>query len=130
MGGTTESLSSYWGGAIRKILTVQAFDQYAILSLLNDVNHIEIGRLLRQPPKRARGKHPGRGGAGRTEIDVHFNVNVKTHSDGLLQYPTAAIRFGGGAMLTIIHPPLVRGRIPGRGRRGGGLHPGNRWTSW
>ncbi|MDR1516182.1 MAG: citrate lyase subunit alpha [Synergistaceae bacterium] len=47
------------------------------------------------------------------EIDVDFNVNVVTGSDGVLRgapggHPDAA----GGAKCTIIVAPLVRGRIP------------------
>jgi len=37
-------------GIIHKILTVQAFDQYAIRSLLKDVNHIEIGAASMPTP--------------------------------------------------------------------------------
>ena len=47
------------------------------------------------------------------EIDVNFNVNVNTHSDGVLQYPTGGHSdTAAGAKITIITAPLVRGRIP------------------
>ena len=102
-------------GIIHKILTVQAFDQYAIRSLLKDVNHIEVGAGFYANPH-------NRGTAvnlldvvvlGATEIDVHFNVNVNTHSDGILQYPTGGHSdTAAGAKLTIITTPLIRGRIP------------------
>ena len=116
MGGTTEGLVKLLEqGLIKKILTVQAFDQYAIKSLLNDVNHIEIGAGFYANPH-------NRGTAvnlldavvlGATEIDVHFNVNVNTHSDGLLQYATGGhADTAAGAKLTIITTPLIRGRIP------------------
>ena len=50
---------------------------------------------------------------GATEIDVHFNVNVNTHSDGLLEYATGGhADTAAGAKLTIITTPLIRGRIP------------------
>ena len=91
MGGTTESMVKLLEeGIIHKILTVQAFDQYAIQSLLKDVNHIEVGAGFYANPH-------NRGTAvnlldvvvlGATEIDINFNVNVNTHSDGILQYPS------------------------------------------
>lgn len=116
MGGTTESMVKLLEeGVIHKILTVQAFDQYAIQSLLKDVNHIEIGAGFYANPH-------NRGTAvnlldvvvlGATEIDIHFNVNVNTHSDGILQYPTGGHSdTAAGAKLTIITTPLIRGRIP------------------
>ena len=50
---------------------------------------------------------------GATEIDVNFNVNVNTHSDGVLQYPTGGhADTAAGAKLTIITAPLIRDRIP------------------
>ncbi len=43
----------------------------------------------------------------------NFNVNVNTHSDGILQYPTGGHSdTAAGAKLTIITTPLIRGRIP------------------
>ena len=112
----------------------QAFDQYAIQSLLNDVNHIEIGAGFYANPH-------NRGTAvnlldavvlGATEIDVHFNVNVNTHSDGLLQYATGGhADTAAGAKLTIITTPLIRGRIPVSWTMWSWCPlPVNRWTSW
>ena len=116
MGGTTQHMVSLLEkGIIRKILTIQAFDQYAINSLLNDVNHIEVSAGFYANPH-------NRGTAvnlldavvlGATEIDVNFNVNVNTHSDGVLQYPTGGhADTAAGAKLTIITAPLIRDRIP------------------
>jgi citrate lyase subunit alpha/citrate CoA-transferase len=116
MGGTTEHMVNLLEkGIIRKILTIQAFDQYAIRSMLNDVNHIEVSAGFYANPH-------NRGTAvnlldvvvlGATEIDVDFNVNVNTHSDGVLQYPTGGhADTAAGAKLTIITAPLIRDRIP------------------
>jgi citrate lyase subunit alpha / citrate CoA-transferase len=116
MGGTTEHMVKlYEKGLINKILTIQAFDQYAIKSLLNDVNHIEVSAGFYANPH-------NRGTAvnlldfvvlGATEIDVDFNVNVNTFSDGVLQFPTGGhADTAAGSKLTIITAPLVRGRIP------------------
>jgi len=116
MGGTTEHMVRLLEkGIINKILTIQAFDQYAITSLLRDVNHIEVSAGFYANPH-------NRGTAvnlldvvvlGATEVDVNFNVNVNTYSDGILQYPTGGhADTAAGSKLTIITAPLVRGRIP------------------
>lgn len=116
MGGTTEHMVKLLEkGILDKILTIQAFDQYAIKSLMKDYNHIEVSAGFYANPH-------NRGTAvnlldvvvlGATEIDLNFNVNVNTHSDGMLQYPTGGHSdTAAGAKLTIITAPLVRGRIP------------------
>jgi len=116
MGGTTEHMVKLLEeGILDKILTIQAFDQYAIESLMKDYNHIEVSAGFYANPH-------NRGTAvnlldvvvlGATEIDVNFNVNVNTHSDGVLQYPTGGHSdTAAGAKITIITAPLVRGRIP------------------
>lgn len=116
MGGTTEHMVKLLEeGILDKILTIQAFDQYAIESLMKDYNHIEVSAGFYANPH-------NRGTAvnlldvvvlGATEIDLNFNVNVNTHSDGMLQYPTGGHSdTAAGAKLTIITAPLVRGRIP------------------
>lgn len=116
MGGTTEHMVKLLErGILDKILTIQAFDQYAIESLMKDYNHIEVSAGFYANPH-------NRGTAvnlldvvvlGATEIDLGFNVNVNTHSDGMLQYPTGGHSdTAAGAQFTIITAPLVRGRIP------------------
>ncbi len=116
MGGTTEHMVKLMEkGILDKILTIQAFDQYAIQSLMKDYNHIEVSAGFYANPH-------NRGTAvnlldvvvlGATEIDLNFNVNVNTHSDGMLQYPTGGHSdTAAGAKITIITAPLVRGRIP------------------
>lgn len=116
MGGTTEHMVKLLEkGILDKILTIQAFDQYAIQSLMKDYNHIEVSAGFYANPH-------NRGTAvnlldvvvlGATEIDLNFNVNVNTHSDGMLQYPTGGHSdTAAGAKITIITAPLVRGRIP------------------
>jgi len=116
MGGTTEHMVKLLEeGVLDKILTIQAFDQYAIESLMKDYNHIEVSAGFYANPH-------NRGTAvnlldvvvlGATEVDLNFNVNVNTHSDGMLQYPTGGHSdTAAGAKLTIITAPLVRGRIP------------------
>jgi len=116
MGGTTAHMVKLMEkGILDKILTIQAFDQYAIESLMKDYNHIEVSAGFYANPH-------NRGTAvnlldvvvlGATEVDLNFNVNVNTHSDGLLQYPTGGHSdTAAGAKLTNITAPLLRGRIP------------------
>ena len=45
------------------------------------------------------------------EIDVHYNVNVMTGSDGVLRGAIGGHQDAANAKLTIISAPLVRGRI-------------------
>ncbi|MEM3341769.1 MAG: citrate lyase subunit alpha [Thermoplasmata archaeon] len=96
------------------ILDVQSFDLMAVESLRKNKRHIEISADFYASPFNS-------GAAvnmldtvilGATEIDLNFNVNVNTESDGRLLHgigghsDTAA-----GAFLTIIAMPLLRGRL-------------------
>jgi len=102
-------------GLGRVLFSIQAFDQYAIESLMKDYNHIEVSAGFYANPHNL-------GTAvnlldvvvsGATEVDLNFNINVNTHSDGVLQYPTGGhFDTAAGAKLTIIMAPLLRGRIP------------------
>lgn len=49
---------------------------------------------------------------GATEIDVHFNANVVSHSDGLLQHGIGGWQNCLFAQCTILTVPLFRDRIP------------------
>ena len=49
---------------------------------------------------------------GATEIDVHFNANVVSHSDGLLQHGIGGWQNCLFAKCTILTVPLFRDRIP------------------
>jgi len=52
--------------------------------------------------------------AGATEVDVHFNVNVNTHSDGSFQHNTGGHQdTAAGAKLTIVTMPVARRANPG-----------------
>ena len=102
-------------GLLDKILTIQAFDQYALESLMKDYNHIEVSAGFYANPhnRRTTVNLLDVVVLGATEVDLNFNVNVNTHSDGLLQYPTGGHSdTAAGAKLTIITAPLLRGRIP------------------
>ena len=49
---------------------------------------------------------------GATEIDLDFNVNVNTHSDGWLLHGIGGFTDACDAEITMITAPLVRGRLP------------------
>lgn len=116
LGGiTSQIVKLHEDGFIRKLLDVQSFDQDAVDSTLkNQFHHIVDAHFY---------AGPGVEGAAvdqldmvvlsALEIDVNFNVNVLTGSDGVIRgavggHPDTS----AGAKLAIIVAPLVRGRIP------------------
>jgi len=116
MGGATEALVRMLeDGLFEAILDVQTFDTYAVKSLLNNPRHIEIGASQYANPQTS-------GCAvnlldtiilGGTEVDLSFNVNTSTESDGRIQWGMGGHQdTAEGAKLTIIAIPLLRGRIP------------------
>ncbi|MCD6111264.1 MAG: citrate lyase subunit alpha [Thermoplasmata archaeon] len=116
MGGTTGYVVRMLDeGTLQAILDAQAFDLKAIESLTKNPNHMEVSHH--------HFGNPHTGGAithqqtacflGATEIDVDFNVNVNTHSDGYLLHGTGGHTDAAvGSEITIITAPLIRGRIP------------------
>jgi len=116
MGGATEALVKMLeDGLFKAILDVQTFDSYAVNSLLNNPKHIEIGASQYANPQSS-------GCAvnlldtiilGGTEVDLNFNVNTSTESDGRIQWGMGGHQdTSAGAKLAIIAVPLLRGRIP------------------
>jgi len=116
MGGATEALVKMLEeGLFKTILDVQSFDTYAVNSLLNNPKHIEIGA--------SQYANPFTSGCavnlldtiilGGTEVDVNFNVNTSTESDGRIAWGMGGHQdTAEGAKLAIIAVPLLRGRIP------------------
>ncbi|MBN1331091.1 MAG: citrate lyase subunit alpha [Candidatus Heimdallarchaeota archaeon] len=116
MGGATEGLVRMLeDGLFDAILDVQTFDTYAVNSLLNNPKHIEIGASQYANPHTS-------GCAvnlldtvilGGTEVDLNFNVNTSTESDGRIQWGMGGHQdTAEGAKLSIIAVPLLRGRLP------------------
>jgi len=116
MGGATEGLVRMLeDGLFDAILDVQTFDTYAVNSLLNNPKHIEMGASQYANPHTA-------GCAvnlldtvilGGTEVDLNFNVNTSTESDGRIQWGMGGHQdTAEGAKLAIIAVPLLRGRLP------------------
>lgn len=116
LGGiTSQIVKLHEEGFVKKILDVQCFDLDAVESTLrNEFHHVVDAHFY---------AGPGVEGAAvdqldmvvlsALEIDVNFNVNVLTGSDGVIRgavggHPDTS----AGAKLAIIVAPLVRGRIP------------------
>jgi citrate lyase beta subunit len=117
-GGTTAILVDMLKrGLVRKLTTCQAFDLVAVKSMMEDwPKHVETdidqyanphncGAVVNQLDVMV---------AGGTEVDVDFNCNVNTHSDGSFQHNTGGHQdTAAGAMLTIITMPVARRCNPG-----------------
>lgn len=115
LGGVTQFLVNLLhNGTIKKILDAQCFDIPSIASLRDDADHIEIDLIHSSPYNKGSVYNKlDFVFLGATEVDVNFNVNVNTHSDGMLlhgigghQGPAAC------ADVTFITVPLYRKRIP------------------
>lgn len=116
LGGITgQIVEMHEEGLVRKILDVQSFDLIAAHSLKNNRFHQQIDASYYA-------SYANRGAAvnqldfvvlSALEVDMNFNVNVMTGSDGIIRgaiggHPDAA----AGASATIVVAPLLRGRIP------------------
>jgi citrate lyase subunit alpha/citrate CoA-transferase len=114
-GGTKLLIDLLHRGLVRTILEGQAFDLDAIASLREDAAHVVIDPGLYA-------NYDSRGCAtyrldaaflGATEVDLDFNVNVNTHSDGRLLHGIGGHQdVAAGAAMTLITVPALRGRLP------------------
>ncbi len=103
------------GGLVNVVLDGQAFDLDAVKSLKGDKNHIETPLAMYGNPFSSGGivNMIDVGVLGATEVDIDFNVNVNTHSDGLLLHGIGGHQeVAAGSALTIITVPLYRYRVP------------------
>jgi citrate lyase subunit alpha/citrate CoA-transferase len=102
-------------GTIKKIMDAQSFDLKAVKSIAEDIEHLEVNHMDFGDPHTA-GCIVNRQNAcflGATEIDVDFNVNVNTHSDGLLLHGIGGHQdAAAGSDVTVVTVPLLRGRLP------------------
>ncbi|MDR2909478.1 MAG: citrate lyase subunit alpha, partial [Oscillospiraceae bacterium] len=116
LGGITgQMVELHEAGLIRRLLDVQSFDLAAAQSLKNNRFHQQIDANYYANPYT-------RGSAvneldvvilSALEIDVDFNVNVLTGSDGIIRGAIGGHQdTAAGAALSILVGPLVRGRIP------------------
>lgn len=102
-------------GPVRKLLDGQVFDPVAIQSFRDDIWHQETPMTM-YANIHSKGCLVNRqdiGFLGATEVDVDFNVNVNTHSDGLLLHGIGGhTDVAAGAQLCMIVIPSFRKRIP------------------
>lgn len=116
LGGITKPMCDLLeDGFVRCVVNAQAFDAGSIESIKNNPKHFEIST--------SQYANPRNNGAlvnkldfvilGALEVDVNFNVNVVTGSDGILRgAPGGHPDTAAGSKCSIIVAPLVRSRIP------------------
>ncbi len=116
LGGITGTMVDlHEKGLVEKLIDTQSFDAAAALSLSKNPNHIEISANQYANPcsKGASCDRLNIVMLSALEIDINFNVNVLTGSNGVLRGASGGhCDTAEGADLTIITAPLVRGRIP------------------
>lgn len=102
-------------GLFKALLDTQCFDLRAVESLREDRNHIEISSSMYGNPhnKGAVVNNLDVIVLGATEIDLDFNVNVTTGSDGVIMGGSGGHSdTSAGSKLTLIVANLMRGRLP------------------
>ena len=99
-------------GTIQTILDAQSFDLAAVEGLQKHHNDVEISHYFYANPhnKGCVANKLDASFLGATEVDVDFNVNVNTHSNGMLLHGTGGHSDAALAKLCFITVPLVRGR--------------------
>ncbi|MDR7874865.1 citrate lyase subunit alpha [Yersinia mollaretii] len=116
LGGITSTMVElHEKGLITKLLDVQSFDRQAAASLARNPRHIEISanQYANFSSKGASVDRLDVVVLSALEIDIGFNVNVLTGSDGVLRGASGGhCDTAVAARLSIIVAPLVRGRIP------------------
>ena len=115
-GGITGDLvAMHEEGLFDALLDVQSFDTEAVRSLSRNPGHREMSAAMYACPS-SRGCVVDRLDAailGATQVDVDFNVNVNTESDGVLLHGIGGhMDTAAGAGVTVIVTPLLRGRLP------------------
>ncbi len=116
IGGVTKPLIDiFQKGLLRVLVDGQAFDLSGIQSLRQDQNHVlmDLGEYANYDSRGCATYMLDAGFLGATEVDLDFNVNVNTHSDGQLLHGIGGHQdVAAGASLTLITVPSLRGRLP------------------
>jgi citrate lyase subunit alpha/citrate CoA-transferase len=114
-GLSTYAVELYKKGLFDALYDGQVFDRGVIESFRNDIKHVETPMTM-YANMHSKGCLVNRldvGFLGATEVDVDFNVNVNTHSDGLLLHGIGGhTDVAAGCSLTLITIPSYRKRIP------------------
>jgi len=114
-GGTSLLVDILRQGLVRVILDGQAFDTEAIASLREDKDHVimDPGHYANYDSRGCSTYMLDVAFLGATEVDLDFNVNVNTHSDGQLLHGIGGHQdVAAGAKMTAITIPTLRGRLP------------------
>jgi citrate lyase subunit alpha/citrate CoA-transferase len=116
LGGVTAGIVDLLNkGLIGKVLDTQSFDGEAAESLAASHKHIEVSTNEYANPD-SKGTYCSRLDVAilsALEVDLDFNVNVITGSDGLMMGASGGhCDVAAGANLSIVVEPLIRGRIP------------------
>ncbi len=114
-GGSTRFLVEMLeGGEVGAILDGQTFDAESVRSMRENPRHVATS------PFNSYNYH-GKGNTasmvdvavlGATEIDLEFNANVATHSDGVLQHGLGGWQDALFARCAILAVPSLRNRVP------------------
>ncbi len=101
-------------GLTRYILDGQSFDLAGVESLRDNRNHIETNPFVsyNYHSKQCFASRVKAAVLGATEIDLNFNANVNTHSDGWLLHGIGGFQDSAAAYMTIITAPLYRKKFP------------------
>lgn len=102
-------------GLFKTLFDVQDFDIPSIDSLRNNPNHLEMSASYYANPHN-RGPIVNKLDVvilSATEVDIDFNVNVITNSNGVIMGASGGhCDTAAGAGLSIVVAPLLRGRLP------------------
>ncbi|MGC9529799.1 MAG: citrate lyase subunit alpha [Candidatus Bipolaricaulaceae bacterium] len=116
IGGATRFLvDMFHAGLVETILDGQAFDPESVSSLREDARHqiITPGFYADYNSLGCATYMLDFAFLGGTEVDLSFNVNANTHSDGQLLHGIGGHQdVAAGAKVTVITIPTIRGRIP------------------
>ena len=116
LGGSTAAIvEMFKRGLVRTIQCSQCFDSVAAHAMTSDPNIVEIDNSLYANPhnKGAMVNKLDFGILGALEVDVDFNVNILTGSSGeMMGGLGGGPDVAGGAEVSIVTLPVVRGRTP------------------
>jgi citrate lyase subunit alpha/citrate CoA-transferase len=115
LGGITGAIADlHKKGLIKKVVDVQSFDSDGAASLRDSPAHLEISANEYANPS-SKAAYVDRVDVvilSALEVDLDFNVNVITGSDGVIRGASGGhCDVAAAANLTIVVAPLVRGRI-------------------
>jgi len=114
-GGSTQYMVKMLeDGVLDYLLDAQAFDLEAVRSVRENINHIDLS-VFQAYNYHSKGNYTSMTDIvilGATEVDVNFNANVVTHSDGALLHGIGGFQNCLFSKCTILPIPLFRDRIP------------------